>query len=137
MRRNLSFVLIAVGLIFLAGTKPAAAEGTPGLDVKIGQMIMVGFRGLAVSDDHPVARDIRERHIGGVVIFDYDVPTHSYGRNIESAKQIKVLTSALQRQASIPLFIAVDQEGGRISRLKEKKAFRQPPHKNSSVRRVT
>jgi beta-N-acetylhexosaminidase len=125
MRRNLSFVLIAVGLIFLAGTKPAAAEGTPGLDVKIGQMIMVGFRGLAVSDDHPVARDIRERHIGGVVIFDYDVPTHSYGRNIESAKQIKVLTSALQRQASIPLFIAVDQEGGRISRLKEKKGF--PP----------
>jgi beta-N-acetylhexosaminidase len=123
MRRNLFFVLIAVGLIFLAGTKPAAAEGTPGLDVKIGQMIMVGFRGLAVSDDHPVARDIRERHIGGVVIFDYDVPTHSYGRNIESAKQIKVLTSSLQRQATIPLFIAVDQEGGRISRLKEKNGF--------------
>jgi beta-N-acetylhexosaminidase len=126
MRRNLFLVFIAVGLIILAGTNPAAAaEGIPGLDVKIGQMIMVGFRGLSVGDDQPVARDIRARHIGGVVLFDYDVPTHTYGRNIESAKQLKVLTSSLQRQASIPLFIAVDQEGGRISRLKEKDGF--PP----------
>jgi beta-N-acetylhexosaminidase len=126
MRRNLSFIFIAAGLIFLAGTNPAAsAEETQGLDVKIGQMIMVGFRGLAVSDDDPIARDIRLRHIGGVILFDYDVPARAYGRNIESAKQLEVLTSSLQRQASIPLFIAVDQEGGRISRLKEKKGF--PP----------
>jgi len=124
MRRNHCLVFIAIGLIFFAGTKPAAAaEGTPGLDVKIGQMIMVGFRGLAVSDDHPVVRDIRERHIGGVILFDYDVPTRTYGRNISSAKQLKALTFSLQRQATIPLYIAVDQEGGRIGRLKEKNGF--------------
>jgi beta-N-acetylhexosaminidase len=124
MRRNHCLVFIAIGLIFFAGTKPAAAaEGTPGLDVKIGQMIMVGFRGLAVSDDHPVLRDIRERHIGGVILFDYDVPTRTYGRNISSAKQLKALTFSLQRQATIPLYIAVDQEGGRIGRLKEKNGF--------------
>jgi beta-N-acetylhexosaminidase len=126
MRRNVLIVFIAVGLIFLAATNPAAAaEGTPALDVKIGQMVMVGFRGLAVSDDHPVARDIRMRHIGGVILFDYDVPTRTYDRNITSAKQTVALTNSLQRQASIPLFIAVDQEGGRVSRLKEKKGF--PP----------
>ena len=126
MRQNLFLVLIATGLIFLAGTSLAAyAEVTPGLDVKIGQMVMVGFRGLAVSDDDPIVRDIRERHIGGVILFDYDVPTRTYGRNIASAKQTKALTSSLQRQASIPLFIAIDQEGGKISRLKEKNGF--PP----------
>jgi beta-N-acetylhexosaminidase len=125
MRQSLS-LLLAVGLIVLAGANPAAAvEGTPALDVKIGQMVMVGFRGLTVSDDHPVARDIRMRHIGGVILFDYDVPTRTYDRNIASAKQTRALTISLQRQASIPLFIAVDQEGGRISRLKEKKGF--PP----------
>jgi beta-N-acetylhexosaminidase len=123
---NLFLVFIASSLVFLAGTNPAAsAEVTPGLDVKIGQMVMVGFRGLAVSDEGPVARDIRVRHIGGVILFDYDVPTRTYGRNIASAKQTKALTSSLQRQASIPLFIAIDQEGGRISRLKEKNGF--PP----------
>ena len=126
MRQNIFLVFIAIGLIFLAGTNPAAAaEGSPALDVKIGQMVMVGFRGLVVSDDDPVARDIRERHIGGVILFDYDVPTRTYGRNIASAKQTKALTSSLQRQASISLFIAVDQEGGKISRLKEKNGF--PP----------
>ena len=126
MRRSLFLVFIASSLIILAGTEPAAAaEGTPGLDVKIGQMIMVGFRGLTVSDDHPVVQDIRKRHIGGVILFDYDVPTRTYGRNIASAKQLKTLTSSMQRQAAIPLFIAVDQEGGRIGRLKEKNGF--PP----------
>jgi beta-N-acetylhexosaminidase len=126
MRRNIFIILLAVGLIFLAGTNPAAtAERTPGLDVKIGQMVMVGFRGLAVSDDHPVARDIRERHIGGVILFDYDVPTRTYGRNIASAKQTRALTASLRRLASISLFIAVDQEGGKVSRLKEKQGF--PP----------
>jgi len=126
MRRNLLIVFISISMILLAGTKPAAvAEETPGLDVKIGQMIMIGFRGLAISDDHAVVRDIRERHIGGVVLFDYDVPTRTYGRNIASVKQLEALTSSLQRQATIPLFIAVDQEGGKISRLKEKNGF--PP----------
>lgn len=125
MQRSLFLAFIAIGLFFLSGTKLAAAEGTPGLDVKIGQMIMVGFRGLALSDDHPVARDIRERHIGGVILFDYDVPTHTYGRNIESARQIRALTSSLQARAPSPLFVAVDQEGGKVSRLKEKNGF--PP----------
>jgi beta-N-acetylhexosaminidase len=125
-QQNLFLVFIASSLVFLAGTNPtASSEVTPGLDVKIGQMIMVGFRGLAVSDDDPVARDIRMRHIGGVILFDYDVPTHTYGRNIASEKQTRALIASLQRQASTPLFIAIDQEGGRISRLKEKNGF--PP----------
>jgi len=126
MRQNILLVFIAAGLIFLAGANAvAAAEGTLALDVKIGQMVMVGFRGLAVSDNDPVARDIRERHIGGVILFDYDVPTRTFGRNIESARQTRALTSSLQTRASVPLFIAVDQEGGRVSRLKEKNGF--PP----------
>ncbi|MHC4388355.1 MAG: hypothetical protein ACYSX1_07085, partial [Planctomycetota bacterium] len=51
------------------------------LDVKIGQMIMVGFRGLDVNEKSPVMRDIVERHIGGVILYDYDVPTNNPARN--------------------------------------------------------
>jgi len=124
MRRTL---LAAIALIFLSGASlvPAAAGADPDLDVKIGQMIMVGFRGLSVTDGQPIARDIRQRRIGGVILFDYDVPTRTYGRNIESPGQLRALASSLKRLAGIPLFIAVDQEGGRISRLKEKNGF--PP----------
>jgi len=95
------------------------------LDVKIGQMIMIGFRGLSVDDTSPVIADIQKRNIGGIILFDYDVPSESPVRNIESPDQVKSLVRALQRASSIPLFIAIDQEGGRVSRLKEQFGF--PP----------
>ena len=124
MRRTL---VAAITLIFLAGAAPTpvVSGAEADFDAQIGQMIMVGFRGLSVTDEHPVARDIRQRKIGGVILFDYDVPTRTYGRNVESSNQIKALTASLQGKASIILFIAVDQEGGKISRLKEKSGF--PP----------
>lgn len=93
------------------------------LDIKIGQMIMVGFRGLRITDRDFIVKDIEERHIGGVVLFDYDVPTRSFSRNIESLEQLRSLTAALQKISPSPLFIAVDQEGGQVSRLKEKTGF--------------
>lgn len=121
------FVSAWVAFFFLAGAAPAAAGPgeEPGLDEKIGQMIMVGFRGLSVADGAPVARDIRERRIGGVILFDYDVPSRTWGRNIESPGQLRALTDSLKKRTAVPLFIAVDQEGGRIARLKEKAGF--PP----------
>lgn len=120
-------LVTVIALIFLSGATPApvAAGADPGLDVKIGQMIMVGFRGLSVTGGEPIVRDIRQRRIGGVILFDYDVPSRTYGRNIESPGQLRALTASLKKLAGIPLFIAVDQEGGRISRLKEKNGF--PP----------
>lgn len=84
---------------------------------------MVGFRGLEVSGSHPIVQDIRFRHIGGVVLFDYDIPANSPVRNVESPNQLKSLVSSLQSYTRTPLFIAVDHEGGRITRLKEKFGF--------------
>jgi beta-N-acetylhexosaminidase len=95
------------------------------LDQKIGQMIMVGFRGLTVDDKSPVITDIKKRRIGGVILFDYDVPSGSPIRNIASPDQVRSLVETLQSASSIPLFIAIDQEGGRVSRLKERFGF--PP----------
>ena len=95
------------------------------LDVKIGQMLMVGFRGLEVSDDSPIVQDIRDRHLGGVVLFDYDVPTKSPVRNVESPTQVTALVKALQSASATPLLVAIDYEGGIITRLKEKYGF--PP----------
>ncbi len=95
------------------------------LDEKIGQMIMIGFRGLELSESDPIMQDLRDRHVGGVVLFDYDVPTKTRLRNICSPEQLKALCAALQKAAAAPLLIAVDQEGGQIVRLKERYGF--PP----------
>jgi len=76
---------------------------------KIGQLFMVGFDGTSVSAD--LAAFIEEYKPGGVILFS---------RNLESAAQIVELTNALQQcSPHSPLLIAIDQEGGRVSRLPE------------------
>jgi beta-N-acetylhexosaminidase len=60
-----------------------------------------------------------------VVLFSYDVAAASPVRNIQSPEQLRGLTAELQKMSSIPLFIAIDQEGGRVSRLKPANGF--PP----------
>ena len=89
------------------------------LEAKIGQMLMAGFRGLAVWPEHPVIRGIRQHHLGAVVLFDYDVPLSSSERNIESVAQVQKLISVLQEAGGHSLLVAVDQEGGEVRRLRE------------------
>ncbi len=95
----------------------------PDLDFMLGQMLLVGFRGLAVDAQHPIVADIRERHLGGVVLFDFDGPTRSTVRNVESRGQVQALTASLQAAAAAPLLIAIDQEGGRVARLSPSNGF--------------
>jgi len=97
----------------------------PTLDVKIGQMIMVGFRGLAAPAESMIIRNIREQHVGSVVLFDSDVALNLSQRNIASPEQVRALVGQLQAAAGIPLLIAIDQEGGKVNRLKEAYGF--PP----------
>ena len=95
----------------------------PSLDLMIAQMMMVGFRGLTLTADNPIVQDIRERQIGGVFLFDYDVPTSSFGRNIQSPDQVRALTTEIQNLATIPMLIGIDQEGGQVARLKTSTGF--------------
>lgn len=104
---------------------PLAAKPIDSLDFKIGQLFIVGFRGVSVSDSSPIVRDIRLRHLGGVILFDYDVALKQSGRNVQSPAQVKALCAALQSHSQTPLFIAIDEEGGKVNRLKPKYGF--PP----------
>jgi beta-N-acetylhexosaminidase len=91
---------------------------------KIAQMLLVGFRGTAA--DAPFYRDVAELGIGGALLFEYDVPSGSRPRNILSKEQLARLTGDLQRAAPVKLFIAIDQEGGRVNRLRSEYGF--PPN---------
>jgi beta-N-acetylhexosaminidase len=90
---------------------------------KIGQMLMIGFRGLEVDDHSPIVHDIRAGRIGGVVLFDHDLALGTAVRNIRSPRQVKKLIASLQNAAAVPLLVAVDQEGGQVARLKEGYGF--------------
>ncbi len=117
-----SLVAAALLLFFCLLDAPCFGAVQPdSLSIKIGQMLMIGFRGLTVAPE--IAADITQRRIGGVVLFDYDVPSHTPLRNISSPAQLSSLTLELQKLSAIPLFIAIDQEGGKVNRLKPARGF--------------
>ena len=103
----------------VAGTPSPSPVATPAVTLreKIGQMLLVGFRGTTVAEASAVVADIRERHLGGVVLFDRDQPTGSPVRNIVSPTQLRDLVAGLQGEAATPLTVAVDEEGGLVARL--------------------
>ena len=75
----------------------------------VGQMFMISIGG--TEPDYYVNKMIRERNVGGVLLF---------GHNMRSEAQTRRLIAVLQRlsmqtEPAIPLFVAVDQEGGEIS----------------------
>ncbi len=95
------------------------------LEQKAGQMLMIGFRDTIITDQSHILKDIQQSGIGGVILYEYDAPTKARPRNITSRKQLEKLCQNLQEAASIPLFIGIDEEGGRVSRLKPRYGF--PP----------
>lgn len=92
----------------LAPLRPQLAAPDVPLEVKIGQMIMVGFAGRYLNENSAIVREIKERHLGAVVLFR---------PNIESPVQLLNLTRTLKTASEFPLLIATDQEGGKVSRL--------------------
>lgn len=90
---------------------------------KIDQIFIMGFRGYTYDEATDIKRALTETNLGGVILFDYDTPTKKYIRNIQSESQIKSLISDLQTHSKTRLFIAIDEEGGKVSRLKNVAGF--------------
>ena len=76
------------------------------LEEKIGQMMIFGFHGTTANED--VNSMFNQCHMGGIILFD---------RNMENKAQVRTLNSALQAGKKIPLFIALDEEGGQVARM--------------------
>ncbi|MCL1916218.1 MAG: glycoside hydrolase family 3 [Desulfovibrionaceae bacterium] len=104
-----------------------ATEADP--EIMLGQMLMLGFRGERAGEgDLPLVMElIRQGRLGGVILFDRDSSSGGGPRNIRSREQLRALCAELNRVAPMPLFIAVDQEGGLVQRLKPAQGFRGLP----------
>ena len=104
---------------------PAIAAGAS-LEAVAGSMIMTGFRGQTLDDNAPILEALRTCQVGHVILFDKDATTGT-ARNIGSPEQVRALTARLREAAPGPLFIAVDQEGGMVRRLKPDRGFMDMP----------
>lgn len=80
---------------------------------KIGQLIMTAFRKDAqdrpvLTMDEEIKKEVAKYQFGGMILF---------GENIDTEEQTKTLIRDYQSLSEIPLFIGIDEEGGRVSRL--------------------
>ena len=77
------------------------------LEERVGQLFFVGFQGTELTTD--TAGVLERVRPGGIVCSQ---------RNLESLDQIYNLNLKLQRSANVPLFLAINQEGGAVDRLR-------------------
>jgi beta-N-acetylhexosaminidase len=79
------------------------------LDEKIGQLITVGIDGYNLDDNAKGL--IESKKVGGIILFK---------NNVNDSNQLLQLINSIKETNStnkIPIFISVDQEGGRVNRL--------------------
>ena len=93
----------------------------------IGRMLVVGFDDAKIDKNSQIVKDMQEYDLGGVILFDKFYKDRSKTKNISSPTQLKTLTANLKEYSNKPLFISVDQEGGRVARLKPKYGFAEIP----------
>ncbi len=142
--RNLALACVQTcalaGALLLSGCAGLRAPA-PEPRLMAGQMLLVGFRGAEpvtpAGSGLPILRQVRELGLGGVILFDVDAeirartPGADATRNVVSPEQVARLNAALQAEAGKaglpPLFVAVDQEGGRVQRLKPERGFPGSP----------
>ena len=108
-----------------AKEEPSVTEKTPQtlaeeklktmtLEERVGQMFCLAFRktslGFDLQELDQKSRDILQTvQPGGLVLFS---------ENVDSAEQIRTFISDAQELSNIPLFVSIDQEGGRVQRIK-------------------
>lgn len=79
------------------------------LDFKIGQMIIVGFRGNSIHSKgfKKIIKELEKGEISGVILFS---------KNIKTKKDLILMVDKIKAASKIPPFISIDNEGGKIQR---------------------
>lgn len=116
--------ILCVYAVVLVGCSndQSKAMPTPGIDdmlrgmtleEKVWQMFFVAPEditgvGTVIQAGDTTKHALEQYPVGGIIYF---------GQNLKSSEQVKEMISKTQSYSKIPLFIAVDEEGGRVARL--------------------
>ncbi|MFM7486858.1 MAG: glycoside hydrolase family 3 N-terminal domain-containing protein, partial [Cytophagales bacterium] len=103
-------------LMAICFSSPSFAQNPDSLDFKIGQMILIGIP--RASTDTLVMDEVRNGRVGTIILFEKNIP-----KKPNAFADLKKIIWAYKKVAPIPLFVAIDQEGGKVNRLKEKYGF--------------
>ncbi|MCI1777964.1 MAG: beta-N-acetylhexosaminidase [Paenibacillus lautus] len=81
------------------------------VEEKVGQLVLVGLEGTAM--DETSRKLVKDHHVGGFILFK---------DNIESVEQsVKLLNDLKEANTAnpVPLWLSIDEEGGRVTRFPE------------------
>lgn len=91
---------------------------TDSLSIKIGQMVMIGIGSdTEIKQDNKFLEAIKAEKLGGVLLYEKNISKE------DSAKKLKKLVAILKKESRLPLLVSIDEEGGKVNRLKQKYGF--------------
>lgn len=122
--RGLGWRLISIWLLLFT-TSTLSGQVNDSLSLKIGQMILIGFP--QAKADSLVLNEIRSGKVGAIIFFEKNIPGYSAKGpstlKTSSFAALKKIIWTYQAAAPIPLLVTIDQEGGKVNRLKDKYGF--------------
>ena len=116
MKFNKNYFLILISFLF--SLESICYSNNDSIEYKIGQMLMFGIGDVnSVEDADSLLLELSKNHLGGIILFEKNVNQY------DSYNNLKKLIDKIQLVSKNSLFIAIDEEGGRVNRLKQKYGF--------------
>ncbi|MEG1634525.1 MAG: glycoside hydrolase family 3 N-terminal domain-containing protein [Rikenellaceae bacterium] len=116
MRKILIFALCCMSIFNLY-----AEEENLTIAKKAAKMLIVGVKGTTLSPTNKLVTNIKERGVSGVIFFEHNITPISQKK--DSRAIFKKLITDVQALTTEKLFLTIDQEGGKVNRLKTKYGF--------------
>ncbi|MCX8490961.1 MAG: glycoside hydrolase family 3 protein [Cyclobacteriaceae bacterium] len=107
---------ISMWLAALLLSTSSFSQTRDSLGIKIGQMILMGIPYAKV--DTMILEEVRKGNVGAIILFEKNIP-----QKPSVFADLKKIIWTYQKAAPYPIFVSIDQEGGKVNRLKEKYGF--------------
>lgn len=110
-----------VTILSLALSICVNAQNSIPLEQQAAKLLMIGIKGTSLSNTNPAIEDIVDRGVSGVILFEHNIEPVESG--VDSKSQLAEFVADMKALRQAPLLIAIDQEGGKVNRMKSKYGF--------------
>ena len=112
------FIILLYVLLVFNSLSYAQDKKIDSLDIKIGQMLMLGIGDVtSVGESDLIIKSIQQQKLGGILLYEKNISKEN------SFKNLNKLIYKYKSETSIPLLVSIDEEGGKVNRLKQKYGF--------------
>lgn len=109
---------VLLSLIVILSIHSINGQEKDSLDMMIGQMIMIGIGDFDTLDKSaPIFDALKNGKAGGIILFEKNISAK------DSKKNLKAIISYAKKKSPVPLLVSIDEEGGKVNRLKSKYGF--------------